>query len=319
MATLLAGATEKIHVVRGVEQNIEIGRALADKLGFALSGDYAEMLSDPEIEAVILATPHSLHEAQIEQAVAAGKHVFCEKPLALTRKGAEAAVERCRAAGLVLGMGHERRFEPPVAEILRLADSGALGRLMQIEANFSHDKFTVLGGDNWRLSHENAPAAGMTATGIHVLDLSVRLMGPATSVLATCESMGSDLPQGDTVSAYLRFAKGGTAYISASLAMPFISRFAVFGRDGWIEIRDKAHVEAPEGWVVTRGMLGQPISVEEIPPAEAVRDNLLAFADAVRGVRPYPITGQQLIDDIALLEAIFRSVESGQMETVPQT
>jgi len=318
MANLLAGAPDTIRVVRGIDTNLDNARALASKLGFALSDDYAEALSDPEIEAVILATPHTLHEAQIEQAVAAGKHVFCEKPLAMTRAGAVAAVARCEAAGLVLGMGHERRFEPPIAEILSLADSGALGTLMQIEANFSHDKFTLLDDDNWRLHRDNAPAAGMTATGIHLLDLSVRLMGPAASVLATCESLGSSLPQGDTVSAYIRFANSGTAYISASLATPFISRFAVFGRKGWIEVRDKAHVESPEGWVVTRGMADQPITVEEVPPAEAVLDNLEAFADAVRGRRPYPITGQQMIDDIALLEAIFRSTESGMVETISQ-
>lgn len=316
IATLLSEPNGKIRLVRGVDTDVENARALGAKLGFTPSADYGEALADAEIEAVILATPHSLHEAQIEQAVAAGKHIFCEKPLAMTRVGAEAAVARCEGAGLMLGMGHERRFESPIAEIFRLADSGALGQLMQIEGNFGHDKFTTLGPDNWRLHQDNAPAAGMTATGIHLIDLSIRLMGPAASVLATCESLGSDLPQGDTVSAYVRFANGGTAYIGASLAMPFISRFAVYGREGWIEVRDKAHVEAPEGWVVTRGLPGQPITVDEVPPSEAVRENLFAFADAVRGVHPYPITGQQMIDDIALLEAIFRSVESGQMETI---
>ena len=130
-------------------------------------------MRDPDVEAVVLATPHSLHAEQIEQAVAAGKHVFCEKPLALTRKGAEAAVDACRKADLVLGMGHERRFEPPIAEMLEAAHSGKLGRLLQIEANFSHDKFLSSIRRNWRLNAEQAPVGGMTATGIHLTDLSV--------------------------------------------------------------------------------------------------------------------------------------------------
>ena len=89
----------------------------------------------------------------------------------------------CRDAGLVLGMGHERRWEPPMADLLARADAGELGRIHQIEANFSHDKFLTLDRNNWRLKAEKAPAGGMTATGIHLLDLSVRLLGPAESVL----------------------------------------------------------------------------------------------------------------------------------------
>jgi len=88
------------------------------------------------------------------------------------------------------------------------------------------------------------------------------------------------------MSGHVRFRDGGTAYVSASLAMPFVSRFAVFGSRGWIEIRDKAHVEAPAGWVVTSAMADGPITVTEVPPAEPVKDNLIAFARAVRGEAP---------------------------------
>ena len=158
----------------------------------------------------------------------------------------------------------------------------------------------------------------MTATGIHLLDLSVRLLGPAQSALCHCERLSSDLPQGDTVAAYVKFQRGGTAYVSASLANPFMSRFTVYGAKGWVDIRDRAHVEAPEGWVVTSATAGGPIVTEEIGPAEPVKDNLVAFARAVRNVAPYPITGDELVNTIALLEAVFRSASSGQIETVPE-
>ena len=183
MLNVLEAAPTDIRVVRAVEPNLETVRALCAEKGVTLTADYADALADPHVEAVVLATPHALHGAQIEAAVAAGKHVFCEKPLALTKAGAEKAVRLCRDAGLVLGMGHERRWEPPIAELLAKADAGELGRIHQIEANFSHDKFLALDRDNWRLKADQAPAGGMTATGIHLLDLSVRLLGPAESVL----------------------------------------------------------------------------------------------------------------------------------------
>jgi len=316
MLAVLQAAPADICVVRAVEPNIETVKAKCAEKGIPLSANYADALNDPAVEAVVLATPHALHGEQIEAAVAAGKHVFCEKPLALTKAGAMKAVTQCRDAGLVLGMGHERRWEPPIADLLTKSDTGVLGRIHQIEANFSHDKFLALDRNNWRLKADQAPAGGMTATGIHLLDLSVRLLGPATSVLCICEQLSSDLPQGDTVAAYIKFRGGGTSYVSASLANPFVSRFAVFGSKGWIDIRDKAHVEAPAGWLVTSAMAGGPITTAEVPPAEPVKDNLVSFARTVRGTEAYPITAAQLVNNIALLEAVFASALSCKIEPV---
>jgi len=315
MVTVLKAAGDHLDVVVAVEPDPS-AKDFASANGLALTTSYDEALARDDVEAVILATPHSLHEEQIEKAVAAGKHVFCEKPLAMTKAGAEKAVALCRNAGLVLGMGHERRFEPPVAEMLEAAANGTLGRILQVEANFSHDKFLNLDKSNWRLNPSQAPAGGMTATGIHLTDLSIRLLGPARDVRVACENLASEIPQGDTMSAHIRFKSGGSAYVSATLATPFISRFAVFGTKGWIEIRDKAHVEAPDGWVVTSAATGTPITVREVAPAEPVRDNLVAFAEAVRGAAVYPISGEDMINNIALLEAIVASAKSGQVVSV---
>jgi len=156
----------------------------------------------------------------------------------------------------------------------------------------------------------------MTATGIHLTDLAVKLMGTPADVRVICAALASDMAQGDTLSAHVRFENGGSAYVSATLATPFFSRFALFGTDGWIDIRDKAHVEKPEGWVVTRAYKGTPIEVYEVGPAEPVIDNLEAFAAAVRGTADYPITGEDMINNIALLEAIVKAAKSGALERV---
>jgi predicted dehydrogenase len=306
MTAVLQQAKDDMEIACAAEPN-PAGKEFATANGFRHYASDTEALRHPGVEAVILATPHSLHAEQIERAIAAGKHVFCEKPLALTRKGAEAVVDACARNNLVLGMGHERRWEPPVAQMLAMARSGQLGRIQQVEGNFSHDKFTTLDPGNWRLNAEEAPVGGMTATGIHLTDLAVVLLGEARDLRVSCESLSSKIPQGDTMSVHVRFRDGGTAYVSASLAMPFVSRFAVFGSRGWIEIRDKAHVEAPAGWVVTSAMAGGPITVTEVPPAEPVKENLIAFARAVRGEAPYPISGKDLVNNITILEAAIKS------------
>jgi predicted dehydrogenase len=306
MTAVLKKAGKDIEIVCAAEPNPE-GAEFAAANGFKHYTNFKDALKHPGVEAVILATPHSLHAEQIKASAAAKKHIFCEKPLALTKKGAEAAVNACKKNKLILGMGHERRWEPPVAKMLEMARSGELGRIQQVEGNFSHDKFTTLDKSNWRLNKKEAPVGGMTATGIHLTDLAAALLGAAKDLRVSCEKLSSKIPQGDTMSVHIRFKGGGTAYVSASLAMPFISRFAVFGSKGWIEIRDKAHVEAPDGWVVTSAMAGGPIKVDVLPPAEPVKDNLVAFARAIRKQAAYPIAGKDLINNISILEAIIKS------------
>lgn len=290
--------------------------AFADEKGLTLSPSLDAILANPDVQAVILCTPHTQHAAQIQQAAKAGKHVFCEKPLCLTLADAEAAVAACQAAGVVLGVGHERRFEPPIQALRGLAESGVLGTLLQIEANFSQDKFLSLSPDNWRLSGAEAPAGPMTATGIHLLDLAVSFLGPAERALVEVRQLGSNLVNGDTLAALLRFRSGANALISAILATPFDGRFAIYGNQGWAEVRDNAHPENSEGWTMTTHIRGQGRSVSTFPPAPAVRANLEAFARACLGEAPYPMSHAQMLGTIAAFEAIVRSSKSGQIETV---
>ncbi len=315
MARLIA-ESPKLRLVRAVDID-PAGAAIVRPLGAAFSTNYADALADPAVQAVILCTPHAQHREQILAAVAAGKHVFCEKPLALTRAHAVECVTACRNAKLVLGIGHERRFEPPILELRKLLNDGTLGTPLQIEANFSQDKFLSLPADNWRLSADNAPAGPMTATGIHLLDLSVSLLGPARRVVANVAQLGSQLRNGDTLGVMVNFASGANALISAMLATPFVGRFALYGNKGWAEIVDKAHPEASEGWTMTTCLRGEKRVSRDFAAAPAVLVNLEAFADAVAGKAPYPVTDAELTGTIAALEAVFASARNGgTVETV---
>ena len=274
------------------------------------------VLRDPEVDGVVLCTPHSQHAQQVIRAAEARKHVFCEKPLALSRADALAALRACNENRVVLAIGHEKRFEPPVRELFRMARMGELGTLLQVEANFSQNRFLSLPTDSWRLSEAEAPAGPMTATGIHLLDLAVALLGPVERVFASAKTLASHLTNGDTLAVHLTHRSGAHALIGALLATPFDGRFAVYGTKGWAEVRDKAHPEAPRGWVLTRASVSGARRVEEYPPYNAVLANLEAFADAVEGRAPYPVPQGEMAATIAALEAIFRSARSGSVEPV---
>ena len=289
---------------------------VAKDAGIAMAASFDDILRDPAIEAVILCTPHTMHADQIVRAAEAGKHVFCEKPLCLTRAEAAAAIAACQRAGIQLGVGHERRFEPPIIELRRMVEAGELGIPLQIEANFSQDKFLALPADNWRLSGAEAPAGPMTATGIHLLDLAVSFLGPAESVLTNVRQLGSQLVNGDTLAALVSFRSGANALLTAILATPFDGRFAVYGNEGWAEVRDKTHPERSEGWTLTTSIRGRARTSTEFPPATAVRGNLEAFATAARGGAPYPVPPDQMLATIAAFEAVVRSSRSRVIETV---
>ena len=304
----------KLKVLKGVDPApaaAELGRSLGLQLA-----SFEEVLADAAIQGVILCTPHTRHCGQIVAAAKARKHVFCEKPLSLSRADALRAVKACNENEVVLAVGHEKRFEPPVQALVQMAKAGELGKLLQIEANFSQDKFLSLTPDNWRMSETEAPAGPMTATAIHLLDLSVGLLGPAQHVFARVRQLGSRLTNGDTLALLVSFKNGSNALISAMLATPFDGRFALYGNKGWAEVRDKAHPESPQGWTLTRSTRGAEKMVLDFPPAQAVLANLEAFADAAAKRAPYPVPQDQMIANVSALEAVLRSVKSGAVEAV---
>jgi predicted dehydrogenase len=100
------------------------------------------------------------------------------------------------------------------------------------------------------------------------------------------------------------------------LATPFDGRFAVYGNKGWVEVRDKAHPEAPEGWYFTLKKRSAEPHCVTFPPAKAVLANLEAFADAAAKRAPYPVPQDQMIANVSALEAVFRSAASGKVEAV---
>ena len=310
----LAKASPRLEVVRLVDPDPSAA-AFASQQGFSLSS-FDEALSDKGVQGVVLCTPHTLHTDQIVRAAAARKHVFCEKPLSLSRADVLKAVSEVNLNKVVLAVGHEKRFEPPIQDLMRLVGSGELGTPLQIEANFVQDKFLSLPSDNWRLSSKEAPAGPMTATGIHLLDLSVGVMGPAARVFASVRQLASQLVNGDTLGILVSFQSGGNALINACLATPFDGRFAVYCSKGWVEVRDKAHPEAPEGWTLTVSMRNSPVRRTEYPPAKAVLANLEAFAEAALGGAAYPVPQAQMVANVSALEAIFKSAASGKVEEV---
>jgi predicted dehydrogenase len=315
--TKVLQGSEKIEVVCGVDPAPAVAAKYTEAFGLPVWSDYEQALQDPKVDAVILTVPHRLHEDAVLQAAAAGKQVFCEKPLALTVASARRMVEACDRAGLTLGIGHERRFEPAWEEIKRLADSGELGTIIHMEAHWSHDRWLNMAADNWRGSKEEAPAAGWTGMGVHLSDMMLSLAGRVVEVHAYTAKRVLAIPTGDVVSAHLRFADETTGHIAALSATPDYARFAVFGSHAWVEARETQHVD-PGGtthcYLRRRGDREQ--TQYDFEPAGPVRAGYEHWADAIDGKVPYRFNNRERVGNVAVLEAVVKSAESGKPEPV---
>src|ERR1700710_557688 len=189
---------------------VDSARTAASAFGVETSPHFEDALTHPDVQAVILCTPQERHADQIAAAARSGRHVFCEKPLCTTAADAEVAIAAVRKAGVQLGIGHERRFEPAVIEMRQRVSAGEFGTPLLLEGNFSQDRFLNMPRDNWRLSQLVNPAGPLSATGIHLVDLSIALLGRPTQVWARLATLGSDFANGDTLSITIGFESGAT-------------------------------------------------------------------------------------------------------------
>jgi predicted dehydrogenase len=321
-----AAANEAIRFVAGTSRTLS-----NDAQGFAaehhlrLAESFEAVLRDPEVDAVVLATPHSLHTRQVVAAAEAGKHVFCEKPFALTRRDAETSVEATRKAGVTLGLGYNRRFHPEMAKLRERIRSGELGTVLHVEATMTFPNALFLQPDAWRANREETPAGGLTPMGVHAVDGMIDLCGTIDHVYCQSFRRVVTIDCDDTTSMLFRMRDGMSGYLGTMTATGPGFSFQVFGSAGSVRLEGMTHVAGASSEERRLRLFGtckfQPAKGEaEVWEAErfdVTRASLEAFAAAAGGGPDYPIPLDQMIHGAAVTEAIVRSASSGDFERVP--
>lgn len=298
-----------IRFSRAVTLELEAAQSFAAELQLELGASYEDVLADPRIDAVVLATPHSLHRAQVEAAAGKGKHVFCEKPFALSKADAVAAIAACRRAAVALGVGHNRRLWPSIVALKEIVSSPAFGTVMHAEGNYSHDWLADQPGGHWRSAPAQTRAGGMTGMGVHLLDSFSFLVGPLRRASALATRRALPLASGDTTAALLAFANGATATIATTLKTPYVWRLAVYGSDQWAESLSENRIAIGRG--------GKEPEIRELPQTNHVGMNLESFARAALMQGTFQIDDAGIVHTVAALEAVFRSAEAdGAWQTV---
>ncbi|MCO6416667.1 Gfo/Idh/MocA family oxidoreductase [Siccirubricoccus sp. KC 17139] len=297
-----ARGSDAIRFVHGMSRHAESGAPVAAAHGLRFSTSLEAMLTDREVQAVVIATPHRSHRALIEAVAARGLPVFCEKPLTLTRADAVAAVAACQAAGVPLAVGHNRRFLPSLAIMQRILAEGRLGTLLHIEGHSSNEN-SSRNFAPWRADPEESPAGGMTGTGVHVIDAFTALVGPAKRV-STLHVVRKPPPGPlDSLSVLLEFACGISGTLAMVRATPRVWRLHLFGERGSVEAVSETEVVLRES-----GREPERIAAPEV---DTLRAELEAFAAAAAGRAPYPLPLDQAVANVAAFEAIVQSLAQG--------
>src|SRR5216683_2884289 len=204
----MQGKSAELYFVRGHTRTRATAEDFCRAQGVPLADSYEELLANPDIDAVVLATPHSLHESQIVAAAAAGKHIHVEKPITLERASADRAVAAARKAGVVLAVGYCRRFHPSVVEIRTRLKDGRLGAVVSMVAQHTTSTGQFIPPDNWRAAPAEAPGGALTAVGVHSLDHMIEFGGRVRDVECATARYIEHGPSDDTTTVMLRFESG---------------------------------------------------------------------------------------------------------------
>lgn len=303
------GKSGRLHFIRGVSKEPDLVRDFAKTHGFELSTEFTDAVADPRVQAIFLATPHSLHVEQITAVAAAGKPVWCEKPLALTRTEAERAISACRKAGVVFGLGNNKRCFASMTALKRIVSEGLLGEILHVEGHFCNEHSTRVKG-GWRDDPREAPGGGMTGAGLHVLDAFVNLAGPVATVDARLFTQKPAPDPRDSVATLVEFESGAIGLLATVRAAPMFWRIHVFCTKGWAEARDET--------VLTIARNGEEPETQVFPQIDSLAVLLEAFAESVETGKPFPVSTAGMLDVVGAFEAIIRSMAEGRPAAVRQ-
>lgn len=277
-------------------------------------GSYAELVADRQVEAIYIPLPNHLHAEWAIRAAEAGKHVLCEKPLALNAAEAQAMADAARRSGTLLMEAFMYRFHPRSLHIRELVRRGAIGEL-----RMARSAFCFLHPDP--LDHRFTPAFGGGAlldVGCYGVSLACWMFDALPERVAGFAHFGSsgiDL----SFAGVLHFPGGGLATIEASFVTALQQSYTLAGTSGVIELPHDAFVPFEHDARFTLRGVNDPVGTTEVIPA-ANQYTLMVehFADAVRGLTALVAPPDASISTMQVLDALMQSARSGKMEVVGQ-
>lgn len=308
-------AEANCRLVAVVSRDQSRADAVAGEFGARVATtDYAAMLADPEVDAVFIATPNGRHAEEVIAAALAGKHVLCDKPLAIDLAAAAAAVQACTDAGVFLGINFHNRYMPWVRDTRRLIADGMIGEVTVIHAEVGSGTRNYT---NWRADPAMAGMGSVYNVGVHALDFVGWMLGSdPVEVTAMFDAQPSSGAVEMLALILVRYDNGTLASFDCNETVRYPQNdIAVHGTRGRIVGQNltRSRVDGTLEVVTSQGE-----AITSYPAPEAHRLCLAGFTSAVlSGLTPEP-SGLDGLASMALCDAIARSVTERRLVSVRQ-
>jgi len=310
--------SDKLRIVSGFSRSEEKRAAFQQELGVPAAQDLRTMLADPEIKGVILTVPNEQHLPVAIEVARAGKHVYTEKPIASTlEEGLEIEALEHRH-GVTVTVGHSARLMAGIRTMREAIESGELGRVAFMEANFSNERALELNPSTWRWYKAKAPGGPLSQLAIHQFDVLHYLGGEiveASAMASKLSPVGAEVD--DQSMTLLRFADGKIGYVGSCWTSPGIFAVRVFGSKGLMHYEidfgtwdtpDKLHLTST--LYIQRGKDGYGKREElKVPESDMFRAELDMFAESCRTGKSNELNARNGNVALAVVYAGLRSIE----------
>jgi predicted dehydrogenase len=303
------------RMVAIASRDLAKAQAAASELGIPRAyGSYEELLADPEIEAVYNPLPNHLHVPWTIRAAEAGKHVLCEKPIALSASEARRLLDVQARTGVQIGEGFMVRNHPQWLAVRELVAAGRIGQLRVVAGHFAYfrrDPNDVRSVPEWG-------GGGLMDVGCYPITMSRWLFGEEPDAVIGIVDRDPELGVDRIASGLMRFPSGGQATFTSAMQLVHYQRMQLHGTQGRIEvpIPFNAPNDRPCRIFVDDGRELGDRSAEtiEFPVVDQYTLQGDNFSAAIRGERSVPVSVEDAVANMAVIDAIFRSVESGRWE-----
>lgn len=268
--------------------------------------NFDRIKDNPDIDAVYIITPNGLHAEQAIRVAAAGKHVICEKPMAVNAVEGQSMVDACARAGVKLLVGYRMRFEPHTLEAVRMRDEGELGKVMFFQGLSG---FRIGNPNQWRLDLKLAGGGAMMDIGIYAIN-GARYMVGEDPVWVTAQETKTDPGKfkagiDETITFQLGFPGGAVASCLSTYNMNHLDRFFLNGEKGFVEL----HPATGYGPIKGRTHQGE-MNFPHVTHQTVQIDEMAAII--LDGKKPVlRVDGQDAVTDLKIIEGIYRAARGG--------
>jgi len=269
--------------------------------------NFDSIKNNPDIDAVYVITPNALHHDQVLRVARAGKHVICEKPMALNAKQGQEMVDACRKANVKLLVGYRMHFEANTLEIVRMRKEGELGKILFFEGLSG---FKIGDPTQWRLNRQLAGGGALMDIGIYSINGSRYMVGedPIWVTAQETKTNSEKFKEGvdETILFQLGFPSGAVASCLSTYSMNNLDRFFLNGEKGFAELQPAT------GYGPIRGRTNKgELALPHVTHQTVQMDEMAGMI--IEGKLPIvPVNGEEAVKDLKIIDAIYLAVKSGK-------